>query len=117
MLRGVPKMKPSSRLVSHLLRTSALGVSLAAAAALAAPAFAQDAAAADRPAPQADPYDDSGIIIVTAQGRAPALSDVPVAISAVGAVRKSVVQGKSVFVGVDLRGRRIMIKKKTNNPL
>src|SRR3546814_13446365 len=85
MLRGVPKMKPSSRLVSHLLRTSALGVSRAAAAALAAPAFAQDAAAADRPAPQADPYDDSGIIIVTAQGRAQALSDVPVAISAVGA--------------------------------
>src|SRR3546814_19608485 len=78
-------MKPSSRLASHLLRTSALGVSLAAAAALAAPAFAQDAAAAARPAPQADPYDDSGIIIVTAQGRVQALSDVPVALSAVRA--------------------------------
>src|SRR3546814_15062882 len=85
MLRGVPKMKPSSRLVSHLLRTSALGVSLAAAAALAAPAFAQDAAAADRPAPQADPYDDSGLVIVTATGRAQAMSDVTVAIAAVGA--------------------------------
>jgi len=76
----------SSLLVPHLLRTSALGVSLAAAA-FAVPAFAQDAGAepTDAAAPQADAYDDSGIIIVTAQGRAQALSDVPVAISAVGA--------------------------------
>src|SRR3546814_5217795 len=80
MLRGVPEMKPSL-LIPRLLRTSALGASFAAAA-LAAPAFAQDTAAepTDTAAPQANPYDDSGIIIVTAQGRAQALSDVPVAI-------------------------------------
>lgn len=44
------------------------------------PAFAQDA----QPAP-ADQAEDSGVIIVTAQGRAQQLQDVPVAISAVSA--------------------------------
>ena len=74
-------MKSSSLLSAHLLRTSALGVSLAVAAA-AVPAFAQDAAPQDQAT-----ADDSGDapIIVTAQGRAQLLSDVPVAISAVSA--------------------------------
>src|SRR3546814_10075179 len=78
-------MKPAL-LTPRRLRTSALGASFAAAA-LAAPAFAQDTAAepTDTAAPQANPYDDRGIIIVTEQRRAQALSDVPVAISAVGA--------------------------------
>ncbi|MGV1685074.1 TonB-dependent receptor [Sphingopyxis sp. NJF-3] len=78
-------MKSSSLLAARLLRTSALGVSLAVAAA-AAPAFAQDSAAADS-APQNAAADDSAsdAIVVTAQGRAQLLSDVPVAISAVGA--------------------------------
>jgi outer membrane receptor protein involved in Fe transport len=76
-------MKSSSHLAARLLRTSALGVSLAIAV-TAAPAFAQDNTAPDT-APQA--ADDSGDapIVVTAQGRAQLLSDVPVAISAVGA--------------------------------
>ncbi|SKB64927.1 TonB-dependent receptor [Sphingopyxis flava] len=68
-------MKSSSLLAARLLRTSALGVSLAVAAA-AAPAFAQDTAADDS---------SGDVIVVTAQGRAQLLSDVPVAISAVGA--------------------------------
>ncbi len=72
-------MKSSSLLAARLLRTSALGVSLAVAA-VSVPAFAQDATdAADT--------DDSGDapIVVTAQGRSQLLSDVPVAISAVSA--------------------------------
>ena len=68
-------MKPSPRPSSRLLRSSALGASIAMVA-LAAPALAQTDAAED---------EDSGIIIVTAQGRSQALSDVPVAISAVSA--------------------------------
>lgn len=67
-------MKPSSHPASHFLRT---GASIALIA-LAAPAFAQTTS-------EADEEDDGGIIIVTAQGRAQALSDVPVAISAVSA--------------------------------
>ncbi|MGQ3101134.1 MAG: TonB-dependent receptor [Sphingopyxis solisilvae] len=70
-------MKSSSLRAARLLRTSALGVSLAVAA-VSAPAFAQDAAdtAAD---------DGNSDIVVTAQGRAQRLADVPVAISAVNA--------------------------------
>ena len=69
-------MNLSSRLAVRLMRTSALGVSIAIAA-VSAPAFAQDTATAD----------DSGSaeIVVTAQGRSQLLSDVPVAISAVSA--------------------------------
>jgi len=78
-------MKSSSLLAARLLRTSALGVSLAVAAA-AAPAFAQDSAAPDSAAQNAAADDSaSDAIVVTAQGRAQLLSDVPVAISAVGA--------------------------------
>ena len=58
-----------------LLRSSALGVSLAIVAS-AAPAFAQDA-------PQADEAVDEAEIIVTATRRSEALSDVPIAVSAV----------------------------------
>ncbi|WP_194954254.1 TonB-dependent receptor [Sphingopyxis solisilvae] len=70
-------MKSSSLRAARLLRTSALGVSLAVVA-VSAPAFAQDAAdtAAD---------DGNSDIVVTAQGRAQRLADVPVAISAVNA--------------------------------
>ncbi|PKP86713.1 MAG: TonB-dependent receptor [Alphaproteobacteria bacterium HGW-Alphaproteobacteria-17] len=70
-------MKSSSLRAARLLRTSALGVSLAVAT-VSAPAFAQDAAdtAAD---------DGNSDIVVTAQGRAQRLADVPVAISAVNA--------------------------------
>ncbi|WP_082660492.1 TonB-dependent receptor [Sphingopyxis sp. H050] len=70
-------MKSSSLLAARLLRTSALGVSLAIAA-VSVPAFAQDSTA---------DTDDSGDapIVVTAQGRSQLLSDVPVAISAVSA--------------------------------
>lgn len=70
-------MKSSSLRAARLLRTSALGVSLAVAA-VSVPAFAQDAAdtAAD---------DGNSDIVVTAQGRAQRLADVPVAISAVNA--------------------------------
>ena len=72
-------MKSSSLLAARLLRTSALGVSLAVAAA-ASPAYAQDSTA------EGAADDLSGdVIVVTAQGRAQLLSDVPVAISAVGA--------------------------------
>lgn len=69
-------MKTTSHPASHLLRTSALGASIALVA-LSTPALAQTA-------PQGDDA-DSGIIIVTAQGRSQALADVPVAISAVSA--------------------------------
>jgi outer membrane receptor protein involved in Fe transport len=70
-------MKSSSLRAARFLRTSALGVSLAVAA-VSVPAFAQDAAdtAAD---------DGNSDIVVTAQGRAQRLADVPVAISAVNA--------------------------------
>jgi len=80
-------MKYSSLHCARLLRSSALGVSLAVAIG-SVPAFAQDAtddSSAQDAAPQDSAYDDSNVIIVTAQGRAQALSDVPVAISAVGA--------------------------------
>ena len=69
----------SSLLAARLLRTSALGVSLAVTM-VSIPAFAQDAtdtATADDTA--------SNEIVVTAQGRAQRLADVPVAISAVSA--------------------------------
>jgi outer membrane receptor protein involved in Fe transport len=72
-------MKSSSLRAARFLRTSALGVSIALAA-VAAPAFAQDA-----PADTATDDSDDTPIIVTAQGRAQLLSDVPVAISAVSA--------------------------------
>lgn len=70
-------MKSSSLRAARLLRTSALGVSLAVAA-VSVPAFAQEAA---------DTATDDGNsdIVVTAQGRAQRLADVPVAISAVNA--------------------------------
>lgn len=70
-------MKSSSLLAARLLRTSALGVSLAITAAV--PAFAQDSTNTAT--------DDTGNseIVVTAQGRAQRLADVPVAISAVSA--------------------------------
>ncbi|WP_374392963.1 TonB-dependent receptor [Sphingopyxis sp.] len=70
-------MKSSSLRAARFLRSSALGVSIAVAA-ISVPAFAQDAA---------DTTDDSADapIVVTAQGRAQLLSDVPVAISAVSA--------------------------------
>src|SRR3546814_647766 len=79
MLRGVPDMKSSSLRAARFMRTSALGVSLAIAA-VSVPAFAQDA-----PADTATDDSDNTPIIVTAQGRAQLLSDVPVAISAVNA--------------------------------
>ena len=69
----------SSLPVARLLRSSALGVSLAVVA-VSAPAFAQDAA----DAATADDGANSEIV-VTAQGRAQRLADVPVAISAVSA--------------------------------
>ncbi|HEV7314618.1 TonB-dependent receptor [Sphingopyxis sp.] len=72
-------MKSSSLRAARFLRTSALGVSIALAA-VSAPAFAQDA-----PADTATDDSDNTPIIVTAQGRAQLLSDVPVAISAVSA--------------------------------
>ncbi len=72
-------MKSSSLRAARLLRTSALGVSIAMAA-IAVPAFAQDA-----PADTATDDSDNTPIIVTAQGRSQLLSDVPVAISAVSA--------------------------------
>ena len=72
-------MKSSSLRAARFLRTSALGVSIAMAA-VAAPAFAQDA-----PADTATDDSDNTPIIVTAQGRSQLLSDVPVAISAVSA--------------------------------
>ncbi|WP_422059431.1 TonB-dependent receptor [Sphingopyxis sp.] len=72
-------MKSSSLLAARLLRTSALGVSIAVAA-VSVPAFAQDAA----DTATADAIDSSEIV-VTAQGRSQRLADVPVAISAVSA--------------------------------
>lgn len=72
-------MKSSSLRAARFLRTSALGVSIALAA-ISAPAFAQDA-----PADTTADDSDNTPIIVTAQGRAQLLSDVPVAISAVSA--------------------------------
>ena len=72
-------MKSSSLRAARFMRTSALGVSLAMTA-FAVPAFAQDA-----PADTATDDSDNTPIIVTAQGRAQLLSDVPVAISAVSA--------------------------------
>ncbi|UKK82906.1 TonB-dependent receptor [Sphingopyxis sp. BSN-002] len=70
-------MKSSSLPAARFMRSTALGVSLAIAT-IAVPAFAQDAA-------DTDTADDSGNseIVVTAQGRAQRLADVPVAISAV----------------------------------
>ena len=72
-------MKSSSLRAARFLRTSALGVSIAMAA-IAAPAYAQDA-----PADETVDDSDNTPIIVTAQGRSQILSDVPVAISAVNA--------------------------------
>ncbi|WP_172595536.1 TonB-dependent receptor domain-containing protein [Sphingopyxis sp. EG6] len=72
-------MKSSSLCAARFMRTTALGVSIAMAV-VAAPAFAQDAPAAET----VDDSDDTPII-VTAQGRSQLLSDVPVAISAVNA--------------------------------
>ena len=72
-------MKSSSLRAARFLRTSALGVSIALAA-ISAPAFAQDA-----PADTTADDSDNTPIIVTAQGRAQRLADVPVAISAVNA--------------------------------
>ncbi len=72
-------MKSSSLHAARLLRTTAMGVSMAIAA-MAVPAFAQDTAADTA----TDDSDDTPII-VTAQGRSQLLSDVPVAISAVSA--------------------------------
>ncbi|WP_257545908.1 TonB-dependent receptor [Sphingopyxis sp. DBS4] len=69
----------SSLPAARLLRSSALGVSLAVVA-VSAPAFAQDAA---DPATADDSANSE--IVVTAQGRAQRLADVPVAISAVSA--------------------------------
>ncbi len=73
-------MKSSSLRPARLMRTSALGVSLAIVA-VSAPAFAQDAAPQDG----AEDYGADAPIVVTAQGRSQLLSDVPVAISAVSA--------------------------------
>lgn len=70
-------MTSSSLLNARLLRTTALGVSIAVAA-VSAPAFAQDAATDNA-------EDTANAIVVTAQGRSQLLSDVPVAISAVSA--------------------------------
>ena len=70
-------MNSSSLAVARLLRSSALGVSLAVTA-VSAPVFAQDAN--DTGADSAD-----APIVVTAQGRAQVLADVPVAVSAVTA--------------------------------
>jgi iron complex outermembrane recepter protein len=72
-------MKSSSLRAARLLRTTATGVSIAIAV-TAMPAFAQDAAA-----DTATGDSDDTPIVVTAQGRAQLLSDVPVAISAVSA--------------------------------
>jgi outer membrane receptor protein involved in Fe transport len=73
----VPKVTSSSLLNARLLRTTALGVSIAVAA-VSAPAFAQDATTDNA-------EDTANAIVVTAQGRSQLLSDVPVAISAVSA--------------------------------
>lgn len=73
-------MKSSSLHAARLLRSSALGVSLAVAV-VSVPALAQDAAPQDE---ATDTYGDAPIV-VTAQGRSQLLSEVPVAISAVSA--------------------------------
>lgn len=67
----------SSLHAAHLLRSSALGVTLAVAA-VSVPAFAQDSNTTTN-------ENGDAPIVVTAQGRAQLLSDVPVAISAVSA--------------------------------
>src|SRR3546814_21079885 len=64
MLRGVPDMKSSSLRAARFLRTSALGVSIAMAA-VAAPAFAQDA-----PADTETDDSDNTPTIVPENGRA-----------------------------------------------
>ena len=69
-------MKSSSLRAARFMRTSALGVSLAIAA-VSVPAVAQTA-----PADTATDDSDNTPIIVTAQGRAQLLSDVPGAMSA-----------------------------------
>src|SRR3546814_16060391 len=69
LFRSVPDMKSSSLRAARLLRASALGVSIAMAA-VAAPAFAQDA-----PPDTATDDSDNTPIIVTAQGRSQLLSD------------------------------------------
>ncbi|APZ99924.1 TonB-dependent receptor [Sphingopyxis sp. QXT-31] len=75
-------MKSYTLCAARLLRTSALGASLAIVS-MAVPAFAQES---DTPADTAT-TDDAGDseIVVTAQGRSQRLADVPVAISAVNA--------------------------------
>ena len=80
-----------------LLRSSALGVSLAIVAS-AAPAFAQDA-------PQAEEAVDENEIIVTATRRSEALSDVPIAVSAVsGETLPNAVAAQGVERHWDVRG-------------
>ncbi len=72
-------------------RLMGAGATVAIALASAMPAWAQDATTASAAAPaqdtagQADPNDTTRDIVVTAQGRAQLLSDVPVAVSAVTA--------------------------------
>ena len=76
-------MKSSSLLAARFMRSSALGLSIAITV-TAVPALAQDAA---ETAPSETATSDTGDneIVVTAQGRAQRLADVPVAISAVSA--------------------------------
>lgn len=76
-------MKSSSLHAARLLRTTAMGVSIAIAS-VAAPALAQDSGA-DAAADAATEDSGDAPIVVTAQGRSQLLSDVPVAISAVSA--------------------------------
>ncbi|BBB13585.1 TonB-dependent receptor [Sphingopyxis sp. FD7] len=76
-------MKSSSLHAARLLRTTAMGVSIAIAS-VAAPALAQDSGA-DTAADTATEDSGDAPIVVTAQGRSQLLSDVPVAISAVSA--------------------------------
>lgn len=75
-------MKSYTHCAARLLRTSALGASLAIVS-MAVPAYAQDTAT-DTATTTDDGAADSEIV-VTAQGRSQLLSDVPVAISAVNA--------------------------------
>src|SRR3546814_19512431 len=85
-------MRPFARRLSTVISaTSALGL-----VAFAPAAFAQEDPGASS--------DDAGEIIVTARRRDERLVDVPID-------RKSVVEGKSVSVRVDLGGRRIINKK------
>src|SRR3546814_20552910 len=76
MLRGVPDMKSSALRAARFLRTRAPGVSIAMAA-VAAPAFAQDA-----PADTAADASDHTPITVAAPGRSQPRYDRPGAISA-----------------------------------